>query len=91
VGNDLTLALIELPINRNHRHGGWEKPTPFLSGLRRRSARAGRTTFSTKTAGGRSLHFPAAWVLALTGVFYLLAGLYTCRLVPRFEDIGESL
>ena len=23
-GNDLTPALIELPISRNHRHGGWD-------------------------------------------------------------------
>lgn len=23
VGNDLTPALLELPISRNHQHGGW--------------------------------------------------------------------
>src|SRR5262249_19529047 len=28
VGNDLTPALIELPISRNYRHGGWEVGTP---------------------------------------------------------------
>ena len=28
-GNDLTPALIELPISRNHKHGGWENTTPF--------------------------------------------------------------
>src|SRR6478609_452448 len=25
-GNDLTPALLELPISRNYKHGGWEKP-----------------------------------------------------------------
>lgn len=29
VGNDLTPALLELPISRNHRHGGWSTPTPI--------------------------------------------------------------
>lgn len=29
VGNDLTPALLELPISRNYRHGGWTTPTPF--------------------------------------------------------------
>src|ERR1700758_4571394 len=27
VGNDLTPALIELPISRNYRHGGWALST----------------------------------------------------------------
>jgi hypothetical protein len=28
VGNDLTPALVELPISRNYRHGGWENRAP---------------------------------------------------------------
>ena len=32
VGNDLTPALIELPISRNHQHGGWDTPRPFFPG-----------------------------------------------------------
>src|SRR5471030_683422 len=31
VGNDLTPALLELPISRNYRHGGWETSAPFFS------------------------------------------------------------
>ena len=30
-GNDLTPALLELPISRNHRHGGWTGATPFFA------------------------------------------------------------
>src|SRR6266705_3718179 len=29
VGNDLTPALFELPISRNHKHGGWEPGVAF--------------------------------------------------------------
>ena len=31
-GNDLTPPLLELPISRNYRHGGWTVPTPLLDG-----------------------------------------------------------
>ena len=31
-GNNLTPALIELPISRNHQHGGWEGSVPFFQG-----------------------------------------------------------
>ena len=53
VGNDLTPALIELPISRNYRHGGWDKPHAVLPECRRlRSAPAGPSTSSIRTAGG---------------------------------------
>jgi Prokaryotic cytochrome b561 len=29
-GNDLTPPLLEQPISRNYRHGGWTVPTPLL-------------------------------------------------------------
>ena len=52
-GNDLTPALLELPISRNYQHGGWDKPHAVLRGRRRvRSAPAGPTTSSIRTAGG---------------------------------------
>ena len=53
VGNDLTPALIELPISRNHQHGGWENSAPFFQ---RRGFSGQReshlSTFSTRIAGG---------------------------------------
>ena len=52
VGNDLTPALLELPISRNYQHGGWDKPTPFFQdATRARSAPAAPTTSSIRTAG----------------------------------------
>ncbi len=68
VGNDLTPALIELPISRNHQHGGWDTPKPFF-------ARAGAPVSASRTfdifnqnGWGRSLHFLAAWCLVVPGV-----------------------
>jgi thiosulfate reductase cytochrome b subunit len=83
VGNDLTPALIELPISRNHQHGGWAAPKPFF-------ARAGAPVSASRTfeifnqnGWGRSLHFLAAWIAVLTGVAYVLAGVSSGHLRRR--------
>ena len=75
VGNDLTPALFELPISRNHQHGGWDTPRPFF-------VRAGAPVSASRTfdifnqnGWGRSLHFLAAWCLVVPGVLYLINGL----------------
>jgi len=77
VGNDLTPALLELPISRNHRHGGWATPVPFFE-------RPGSPVSVSRTGGifnqnswGRSLHFLAAWFLVLPGAVYLVTGVAT--------------
>src|SRR6187549_263700 len=41
-GNDLTPALLELPISRNYQHGGWDAPRPFF-------ARAGSPVSASRT------------------------------------------
>jgi len=90
VGNDLTPALLELPISRNHQHGGWETAIPF-------TAEAGSPVSASRTyeifnqnGWGRSLHFLSAWILVATGTAYWLAGFLTGHvrrhLVPR---VGE--
>src|SRR5690349_6517253 len=77
VGNDLTPAIIELPISRNHQHGGWENATPFFT-------KAGSPITASRTfdiynqnGWGRSLHFLSAWFLFLAGAVYLLMGIFT--------------
>src|SRR6478672_13689348 len=47
-GNDLTPALLELPISRNFRHGGWDGESRTYN-------------IFNKNGWGRSLHFLAAW------------------------------
>jgi thiosulfate reductase cytochrome b subunit len=75
VGNDLTPALLELPISRNHRHGGWEARTPWFD-TAASPVTANRTyEIFNQNGWARSLHFLAAWFLVGTGVVYVLAGL----------------
>ena len=95
VGNDLTPALIELPVSRNYRHGGWEVSTPaFPDGGRALSA---IRTYDILNENGwaRSLHFLAVWLLLVTGTIYLLAGLFSGHLrrdlVPRRGELAGRL
>jgi cytochrome b subunit of formate dehydrogenase len=73
-GNDLMPALIELPISRNYKHGGWDAPMPF-SGDPSAPVSAGRTyDIFNENGWGRSLHFLAAWWLVATGAVYAMLG-----------------
>ena len=75
VGNDLTPALLELPISRNHQHGGWEKHTPFVDGSTTPFSASRTFDIFNQNGWGRSLHFLAAWLLVVPGAVYLLTGL----------------
>ena len=101
-GNDLTPALLELPINRNYRHGGWEQNRRLLARGCRNARADGRPqpivsasrTYEIYNENGwaRSLHFLAAWLLVATGAAYALAGVLTGHasrdLVPRARDLA---
>jgi thiosulfate reductase cytochrome b subunit len=95
VGNDLTPALIELPISRNYKHSGWVNSTPFFQDAAS-PVSANRTyDIFNKNGWGRSLHFLMAWFLVLTGAIYLLAGVFTGHfrrhIVPRPAELGPHL
>ena len=94
VGNDLTPALLELPVSRNYRHGGWAVATQsFPDGG---SAVSAVRTYGILNQDGwaRSLHFLAAWFLVVTGAAYLLAGIFTGHLrrdlVPRTGELTRQ-
>lgn len=76
-GNDLTPALFELPISRNYRHGGWEGSIAFFPQSNSPMSASRTYDIFNKNGWGRSLHFLAGWFLALTGIAYLIAGIYT--------------
>jgi thiosulfate reductase cytochrome b subunit len=70
-GNDLTPALIELPISRNYQHGGWDGDARTYN-------------IFNKNGWGRSLHFLAAWCLVVPGVLYVIAGIAGNHFRTRF-------
>jgi thiosulfate reductase cytochrome b subunit len=91
-GNDLTPTLIELPVSRNYKHGGWEVHTrAFPDGG---AAVSAVRTYDILNWNGwaRSLHFLAAWCFVFSGLAYLigaLAGGHLRRnLLPRPHELA---
>jgi thiosulfate reductase cytochrome b subunit len=95
VGNDLTPALIELPISRNHQHGGWEKRVAFFEDEASPVSASRTFDIFNKNGWGRSLHFLAAWCLVTIGMVYLLAGVFTGHfrrhILPRPAELTPNL
>jgi thiosulfate reductase cytochrome b subunit len=94
-GNDLTPALLELPVSRNYKHGGWDKPTPFFPDATGPVSASRTYDIFNQNGWGRSLHFLAAWCLVLPGAAYLLAGLlgghFRSRFWPRAGELAPRL
>jgi thiosulfate reductase cytochrome b subunit len=95
VGNDLTPALLELPISRNHQHRGWAGRAAFFQGAA--SPVSANRTYDIFNQNGwaRSLHFLAAWFLVVPGAVYLLAGILTGHfrrhVCPRPADLSSRV
>jgi thiosulfate reductase cytochrome b subunit len=92
VGNDLTPALIELPISRNYKHNGWENQTPFFN-TSGSAVTASRTyDIFNKNGMARSLHFLSGWVLVATGLLYVVFGMVTGhfrrKMLPDKQELG---
>ena len=92
VGNDLTPALIELPISRNHQHGGWTGEAPFFETAASPISASRTFEIFNQNGWGRSLHFLAAWCLVLPGAVYLLIGLFgghfRSHVWPRAKELA---
>ena len=76
-GNGLTPALLELPISRNHRHGGWQDRVPFFGDPSSPVSANRNFDLFNQNGWGRSLHFLAAWFVVVPGAIYLIAGVFT--------------
>lgn len=92
VGNDLTPALIELPISRNYKHGGYEKKMAFFDNNPNSPVSASRTyDIFNQNGWGRSLHFLLAWIVVVIGVLYLITGVFTGHfrksIWPRLKEL----
>jgi thiosulfate reductase cytochrome b subunit len=95
VGNDLTPALLELPISRNYKHGGWDQRAPFFQDSSSPISANRTYDIFNQNGWGRSLHFLAAWLLVIPGVVYLLAGIFTghfrFHIWPRARELSPRL
>jgi len=90
VGNDLTPALIELPISRNYKHGGYENQTAFFDNQNSPVSASRTYDIFNQNGWGRSLHFLSAWFLVATGLVYLIAGFFTGHFRKRLWPQGEE-
>lgn len=102
VGNDLTPAFLELPISRNYKHGGYEKRTAFFNDKTSPVSAVRTYEIFNQNGWGRSLHFLSAWILVVTGLFYLIAAIFSGhmhrQLLPGnissksfFQDVKDHL
>lgn len=94
-GNDLTPALMELPISRNYKHGGWVDQTAFTHEAGSPISASRTYDIFNKNGWGRSLHFLSGWILVVTGVLYLVAGVFTghfrLRMFPKRSEFSVKL
>jgi thiosulfate reductase cytochrome b subunit len=92
VGNNLTPAILELPVSKNYKHGGWEKTVAFFPGNTNTAVSSIRTFETYNENGwGRSLHFLTAWVLVVTGLIYVLAAIFTGHLKKNLVPASKEL
>lgn len=91
-GNDLTPPLLELPISRNYKHGGYTAATPFFAGAASPVTASRTYDIFNQNGWGRSLHFLAAWWLVLTGIVYVLVGIaaghFRAHVWPRLLELS---
>ena len=77
VGNDLTPAWLELPLNDNHRPSGWQQTVTFEA-LANKPISANRTIeIFNENGWARSLHFLAGWFFVVAGASYFAFGVST--------------
>lgn len=95
VGNDLTPALFELPISRNYKHGGYKDHAAFFSESNSPVSASRTYDIFNQNGWGRSLHFLTAWVLVITGVLYLITGVFTGhfrqRIWPKLKELSPPV
>jgi thiosulfate reductase cytochrome b subunit len=91
-GNDLTPALLELPVSRNYQHGGWEQGVPFSTQNGAPLSAVRTYDIFNQNGWGRSLHFLAAWFLTVTGAVYFFSGIisghFRRHLLLRGGELG---
>jgi thiosulfate reductase cytochrome b subunit len=75
VGNDLTPALLTLPISNNYRPDELQRSVVFTEVAGAPISAERNFAIFNQNGWGRSLHFLAAWILVLVGALYAAIGL----------------
>jgi hypothetical protein len=93
-GNDLTPALLELPISRNYKHRGYDAPVPLTDDAAGPVSASRTYDIFNQNGWGRSLHFLSAWLLVIPGLVYLLLGLlrghFRMHIWPRAAEPSRA-
>lgn len=96
VGNDLTPALLDIPLNNNHRPDEWVPETVFtaMPGAPVSAVRGYEKELFNQNSWGRSLHFLSAWALVTMGAIYVVIGVATGHLrrdlLPRLRELSPG-
>jgi thiosulfate reductase cytochrome b subunit len=92
VGNDLTPALLTLPISNNYRPSELEPTVSFTEFAGAPISAERNFSIFNQNGWGRSLHFLAAWILVAVGAIYFLLGVVTGHLwrdlVPSVRELA---
>ena len=90
VGNDLTPAIIELPISRNLHHGGWKDTKPFFNTPGSPVSASRTYDIFNQNGWGRSLHFLSGWFLVAAGLVYLLIAIFSGHIVRNLWPASKE-
>jgi thiosulfate reductase cytochrome b subunit len=91
VGNDLTPALLTLPISNNYRPDELQRRVVFAE-IPGAPVTAERNFHIFNQNGwARSLHFLAAWILVCTGAVYFLLGVFSGHMKRDLLPSGREL
>jgi thiosulfate reductase cytochrome b subunit len=92
VGNDLTPALLTLPISNNHRPDELHSRQVFTEVPGAPVTAERNFHIFNQNGWARSLHFLAAWFLVCTGAIYFLLGVFSGHmrrdLLPRGRELA---
>lgn len=95
VGNELTPALLEIPISNNYQPENWERVAVYDNVPGAPISADRNYPLFNENGWARSLHFLAAWFLVVTGLVYLAVGLIgghvRRNILPRPSELAPAV
>jgi thiosulfate reductase cytochrome b subunit len=91
VGNELTPALLELPISRNYKRGGFEGHEPILDRADGPVSASRPPGIFNENGWARSLHFLSGWFLVAALLVYVAGTLASRHLQKDLLPRGPAL